>query len=145
MARMLTRHALLACVLVGAPIALLEAASGCSSSHGAAAGTGGADASFGAGGSAPDCACGQTSVNGVPCASYIPCADGGTLPDCLCACTTRVTAGGCANVCSNALNGNGGAPPANFCEGLAPSAACATCLAETCPGTPTAAGTCAGQ
>jgi hypothetical protein len=65
----------------------------------------------------------------------------GTLDDCTCACVTLMSAGGCGDVCSTMLNG---ATTPNFCEGMAPLAQCAACLAQNCGDISTAAGTCSG-
>jgi hypothetical protein len=57
---------------------------------------------------------------------------GGSVPaaDCTCACVTRMSAGGCGDVCNDTLNGDPGTP--NFCNGHAALAGCATCLTAHC-------------
>jgi hypothetical protein len=47
---------------------------------------------------------------------------------CPCQCLTRVSAGGCSDLCDEAQNG--GVP--SYCNGVAPGAECAMCLETSC-------------
>jgi Cys-rich repeat protein len=47
-----------------------------------------------------------------------------------CACEDLLSAGGCANLCDSAQNGNPGTP--NFCNGVNALPKCAQCLADSC-------------
>jgi hypothetical protein len=55
---------------------------------------------------------------------------GGSAPDCTCACTTLMSAGGCADLCDDAQNNNPNQP--NYCNGSPALTMCATCLMNSC-------------
>ncbi len=55
---------------------------------------------------------------------------GPTGADCTCACTTLMSAGGCADLCDDAQNGNPNTP--NYCNGSAALSQCSACLSSKC-------------
>jgi Cys-rich repeat protein len=56
-----------------------------------------------------------------------------TEPSChQCACIDILSAGGCANLCDSAQNGNPNTP--NFCNGVSALPQCAKCLTDNCGG-----------
>jgi hypothetical protein len=58
-----------------------------------------------------------------------------TTADCTCACTTLMSAGGCADLCDDKQNGQAGTP--NWCNGAAALSQCAACLGSKCSIDPT--------
>jgi hypothetical protein len=53
-----------------------------------------------------------------------------TAVDCTCACTTLMSAGGCADLCDDMENGNPNTP--NWCNGAPALSQCAACLQSQC-------------
>jgi len=92
---------------------------GTSSSAGAG-GTGGTAGTAGVGGTS-----GTGGAGGV----------GLTPAQCTCACTTLMSAGGCADLCDDKQNGQAGTP--NWCNGAAALSQCAACLGSKCSIDPT--------
>jgi Cys-rich repeat protein len=74
-----------------------------------------------------DCAPGQTCAPSTSTCTGTPT----TMRSChKCACVDLLSAGGCANLCDSAQNGNPQTP--NFCNGTSALPQCAKCLAAEC-------------